>query len=72
MVLTWEQRERENLVIIKWKKGLMIFLCERKCPRKNIPIGSEYIKLSLINCGLLHNSSINFGSGRRKAEELFS
>lgn len=37
-----------------------------------MPVASDYIKLSLINCGLLHDSSISFRSGRKKVEELFS
>lgn len=41
-------------------------------PWKNMPVVSEYFRLSLINHGLLCNSSINFRSGRKEVEELFS
>lgn len=35
-------------------------------------VASECVKLGLINSGLPHNSSINFRSGRKNVEVLFS
>lgn len=71
MALTWEywQRWLSYSKTEKKNKNLMSFPYNGKCPGKIV--ASRYLKISLIKCGLLHNRSISFGSGRKKAE-LFS